>query len=386
MWVGGKEQAVTDATEPAVRSPEDKQLAEELVERAQRDGVELVGPGGLLTGLTKDVLEASLEAEMSEHLGYDRHDPAGREKGSNSRNGIRSKTVLTDVGPVDIDVPRDRDGSFEPQIVKKRQRRLSGVDEMVISLTAKGLTTGEVSAHMAEVYGAEVSKDTISRITDRVIAEMSEWQNRPLDRVYPVVFIDALVVKIRDGQVTNRPVYTAIGVTVDGERDILGLWVGNGGEGAKFWLQVLTEIKNRGTEDVCIVVCDGLKGLPEAISNTWPLAVVQTCVLHLIRNTFRFASKADWDPLARDLRPVYTAVSEHDAKERFVAFAEEWGDKYPAIVRLWENAWAEFVPFLDYSPEIRNGVAARSDATSHPGTGSLPHRAGGTEVPLPRSA
>lgn len=356
MWVGGKEQAVTDATEPAVRSPEDKQLAEELVERAQRDGVELVGPGGLLTGLTKDVLEASLEAEMSEHLGYDRHDPAGREKGSNSRNGIRSKTVLTDVGPVDIDVPRDRDGSFEPQIVKKRQRRLSGVDEMVISLTAKGLTTGEVSAHMAEVYGAEVSKDTISRITDRVIAEMSEWQNRPLDRVYPVVFIDALVVKIRDGQVTNRPVYTAIGVTVDGERDILGLWVGNGGEGAKFWLQVLTEIKNRGTEDVCIVVCDGLKGLPEAISNTWPLAVVQTCVLHLIRNTFRFASKADWDPLARDLRPVYTAVSEHDAKERFVAFAEEWGDKYPAIVRLWENAWAEFVPFLDYSPEIRKVI------------------------------
>lgn len=168
-----------------------------------------------------------------------------------------------------------------------------------------------------------------------------------------MVFIDAIVVKIRDGQVANRPVYTAIGVNVDGERDILGLWVGNGGEGAKFWLQVFTEMKNRGVEDVCIVVCDGLKGLPEAIGNTWPLAIVQTCVLHLIRNTFRFASKRDWDKMSRDLRPVYTAVSEHEAKERFVDFTDIWGDRYPAIIRLWENAWAEFVPFLDYSPEIR---------------------------------
>jgi transposase-like protein len=346
---------VTSISEPAARSSEDKQLAEELVERAKNEGVELVGPDGLLAGLTKNVLEAGLEAEMSEHLGYDKHHPAGRNK-ANSRNGTRAKKLLTDVGPVDIEVPRDRDGSFEPQLVKKRQRRLTGVDEMVISLTAKGLTTGEVAAHMAEVYGTEVSRDTISRITDRVLGEMSEWQNRPLDRVYPVVFIDAMVVKIRDGQVTNRPVYTAIGVTVDGERDILGLWVGNGGEGAKFWLQVLTEIKNRGTQDVCIVVCDGLKGLPEAIGNTWSLAIVQTCVLHLIRNTFRFASKADWDQIARELRPVYTAVSEHDAKERFVEFTEIWGDKYPAIVRLWENAWTEFAPFLDYSPEIRKVI------------------------------
>jgi len=345
---------VTEASKPE-NSSEDKQLAEELVERAHEDGVELVGPGGLLSGLTKNVLEAGLEAEMTEHLGYDKHEPAGRNK-ANSRNGTRAKKVLTDVGPVDLEVPRDRDGTFEPQLVKKRQRRLSGVDEMVISLTAKGLTTGEVSAHMAEVYGAEVSKDTISRITDRVLGEMADWQNRPLDRVYPVVFIDALVVKIRDGQVTNRPVYSAIGVTVDGERDILGLWVGNGGEGAKYWLQVLTEIKNRGVADVCIVVCDGLKGLPEAIETTWSLAIVQTCVLHLIRNTFRFASKADWDKMARDLRPVYTAVSEYDAKERFVEFGEIWGERYPAIIRVWENAWVEFVPFLDYAPEIRKVI------------------------------
>lgn len=344
---------MSDSSKPAAeRSSEDKQLAEELVERARSEGVDLVGPDGLLSGLTKNVLEAGLEAEMSEHLGYDRHDPAGKNTG-NSRNGTRSKKVLTDVGSVEIEVPRDRDGSFEPQLVKKHQRRLTGVDEMVISLVAKGLTTGEVQAHMAEVYGADVSRDTISRITDRILEELSDWANRPLDRVYPVVFIDAIVVKIRDGQVANRPVYTAIGVNVAGERDILGLWVGDGGEGAKFWFQVFTEMKNRGVEDVCIVVCDGLKGLPEAIGNTWPLAIVQTCVLHLIRNTFRFASKADWDKMARDLRPVYTAVSEHEAKERFVEFGDIWSEKYPAIIRLWENAWAEFVPFLDYSPEIR---------------------------------
>jgi transposase-like protein len=345
-----------DPSGSATRSVEDQQLAEELVERARTEGVELVGPGGLLAGLTKNVLEASLEAEMTEHLGYDKHDPAGREKGSNSRNGTRSKELLTEIGPVEIDVPRDRDGSFEPQIVRKHQRRLTGVDEMVISLTAKGLTTGEVSAHLAEVYGADVSKDTISRITERVVAEMAEWQNRPLDQVYPVVFIDAMVVKIRDGQVTNRPVYTAVGVTVDGERDILGLWVGSGGEGAKFWLQVLTEIKNRGTQDVCIVVCDGLKGLPEAIEATWPLAITQTCVLHLIRHTFRLASRADWDKLAKDLRPVYTAVSEADAKERLGDVAHKWGAKYPGIIRLWENSWPEFSPFLDYPAEIRKVI------------------------------
>jgi len=217
----------------SARTPEDKQFAEELVGRARDEGVDLVGSAGLLTGLTKNVLEAVLEAEMSEHLGYDKHESAGRERGSNFRSGTRSKTVLTDVGPVQIESPRDRNGTLVPQLVKKRQRRLSGVDEMVISLGAKGLTTGEVSAHMAEVYGADVSKDTISRVTDRILPEMCEWQNWPLDRVYPVVFIDAMVVKIRDGQVTNRPVYTAIGVTVNGERDILGSWVGNGGEGAK---------------------------------------------------------------------------------------------------------------------------------------------------------
>jgi transposase-like protein len=333
----------------------DQSIAEELVARARADGIDLVGPGGLLGDLTKQILETGLEVEMDEHLGYTKHDSAGR-NGENSRNGTRSKTVITEVGPVDIDVPRDRDSSFEPATVRKRQRRLNGVDSMVISLTAKGLTTGEVQAHLAETYGTDVSRETISKITDRVLDDLAEWQNRPLDRVYPVIFIDAVMVKIRDGQVANRPVYTAIGVTVDGQRDILGLWVGTGGEGAKYWLQVLTEIKNRGVDDACIVVCDGLKGLPESIEATWPLAVVQTCVLHLIRNTFRLASRRDWDKMAKDLRPVYTAVNEADAQVRLDEFHDKWGQQYPAIKTLWSNAWSEFVPFLDYSPEIRRVI------------------------------
>jgi transposase-like protein len=262
--------------------------------------------------------------------------------------------VLTEVGPVEIDVPRDRNGTFEPKLVGKRQRRMTGVDDLVISLVAKGLTTGEVCAHLAEIYGAEVSRDTVSRITDRVLDGMAEWQNRPLDRVYPVVFIDAISVKIRDGgAVGNRPIYTAVGVTVDGERDILGLWAGTGGEGAKFWLHVLTEIKNRGVADVCIVVCDGLSGLPEAIQATWPQALVQTCVIHLLRNSFRYASRRDWPAIAKDLKPIYTAPTEAAALERFGDFAAAWESRYPAIVKLWENAWEEFTPFLRFDQEIR---------------------------------
>ncbi len=206
------------------------------MEQAKEQNIELVGPGGLLGQLTKSVLETALDAEMSEHLGYEKHDPAGRNSG-NSRNGTRAKTVLTEIGPVEIEVPRDTESTFEPQIVRKRQRRLTGVDEIVLSLTARGLTTGEIAAHFQEVYGARVSKDTVSRITEKVTGEMTEWLNRPLEKVYPVIFIDAMVVKVRDGQVANKPVYVVIGVTVDGERDILGLWAGDGGEGAKFWLE-----------------------------------------------------------------------------------------------------------------------------------------------------
>ena len=344
---------MTETTTVAGLTAAEEDLARSLMERAKAEGVSLVGPGGLLSGLTKTVLETALEAELTEDLGYEPHEPAGRNSG-NSRNGTRSKTVLTEVGPVEIDVPRDRNGTFEPKLVGKRQRRMTGVDDLVISLVAKGLTTGEVCAHLAEIYGAEVSRDTVSRITDRVLDGMAEWQNRPLDRVYPVLFIDAISVKIRDGgAVGNRPIYTAVGVTVDGERDILGLWAGTGGEGAKFWLHVLTEIKNRGVADVCIVVCDGLSGLPEAIQATWPQALVQTCVIHLLRNSFRYASRRDWPAIAKDLKPIYTAATEAAALERFGDFAAAWESRYPAIVKLWENAWEEFTPFLRFDQEIR---------------------------------
>jgi transposase-like protein len=348
---------VTETIEPMAAQIDQQRLAEDLVAQAREEGVQLVGEGGLLTGLTKAVVETALEEEISGHLGYDKHDPAGR-NGGNSRNGVRSKTVLTEIGPVQIEVPRDRDGSFEPQIVRKRQRRLDGIDQIVLSLTARGLTTGEVAAHFAEVYGAGISKDTISRITDTVVEEMTEWRNRPLDRVYPVIFIDAIVVKVRDGQVVNRPVYVVIGVTVNGERDILGLWAGDGSEGAKFWLAVLTEIRNRGVEDVCIAVCDGLKGLPESITTTWQYAQVQACILHLIRNTFRYASRRDWDELARDLKPVYTAPNAEMAGVRFDEFADKWGPRYPAIINLWRQAWQEFIPFLDYDVEIRKIICS----------------------------
>ena len=333
------------------------ELARQLLAQAKEQGIELVGPGGLLNQLTGSVLETALEEEMAEHLGYDKHDPAGRGSG-NSRNGTRAKTVLTEIGPVQIEVPRDTNGSFDPQIVRKRQRRLGGIDQVILSLSARGLTTGEIAAHFAEVYGASVSKDTISRITDKVLTEMAEWCNRPLDRVYPVIFIDAIVVKVRDGQVTNRPVYVVIGVTTSGERDILGLWAGDGGEGAKFWLAVLTELKNRGVDDVCIAVCDGLKGLGDAITTVWELCTVQTCIIHLIRNTFRYASRKYWDAIAKDLRSVYTAPNEPAARDRFDEFAAKWGGQYPAITRLWENAWAEFVPFLDYDVEIRRVICS----------------------------
>jgi putative transposase len=328
---------VTDVTEDrdqdgAELSAADEQVLRELTERARAGGLKLSGPGGLLGKLTKMVIEGALEGELDDHLGYGKHEPEGRD-GGNSRNGRRAKTVLTDTGPVEISVPRDRDSSFEPRIVAKRQRRLTGVDEMVISLSAKGLTHG-------------------------VMEGMAEWQSRPLDPVYAVVFIDAINVKIREGQVANRPVYLALGVTVDGERDVLGLWAGEhgDGEGAKFWLRVLSEIKNRGTRDVLMVVCDGLKGLPDAVNAVWDKTIVQTCIVHLLRNSFKYASKRDWAQIARDLKPVYNAASESEALDRFAEFSGKWEKRYPAIMRLWENAWPEFVPFLQFDREIRTVI------------------------------
>jgi putative transposase len=345
---------VTNSQKPGKLSAADEQLVRELTERAQAEGVQLTGEGGLLGRLTKMVVEGALEGEMDDHLGYAKHDPTGRD-GGNSRNGHRSKTVLTEAGPVEIEVPRDRDASFSPKIVAKRQRRLTGIEDLVISLSAKGLTHGEICAHLAEVYGAEVSKQTITTITEKVMEGMAAWQGRPLDAVYPVIFVDAINVKIRDGNVANRPIYLALGVTVDGERDILGMWAGEhgDGEGAKFWLRVLTEIKNRGAGDVCMVVCDGLKGLPDAVNTVFPAAIVQACVIHLIRATLRYASRKYWDQLAKDLRAIYTAPSVEAAWAAFEELEEKWGKPYPAIPKLWRSAWEEFTPFLAYDVEIR---------------------------------
>src|SRR5690348_2792067 len=302
-----------DVTKKSKREPTaEERAAEEMVARAREQGLSLTGPDGLLRQLTKTVLETALNQEMTEHLGHEKH---GQPVAGNVRNGARPKTVLTEAsGQVPIEVPRDRAGTFEPQIVRKRQRRLTGVDQMVLSLYAKGLTTGEISAHFAEIYGASVSKETISRITDKVLEEMADWCNRPLDGVYAAIFIDAVMVKVRDGQVANRPIYAAIGVTLAGEKDILGLWAGTGGEGAKFWMAVLTDLRNRGIKDVFFVVCDGLRGLPEVVGNAWPQAIVQTCVIHLIRNTFRLASRRDWDALKRGIKPIYTAVRSEERR------------------------------------------------------------------------
>jgi len=328
-------------------------LAEELVASATDRGIALTGAGGLLTEFTRKVLQSALEAEMSHHLGYDRHDPAGRGSG-NSRNGSTPKTVTTEIGKVTLDVPRDRDGSFEPRIVAKHQRRLAGFDEAVISLYGKGMTTGDIAAHLSEVYDTEVSRDLVSTVTNKVVAEMKEWSTRPLDAIYPVIIIDAIVLKVREGAVANRPVYVAMGVNLEGIRDVLGMWVGpSGGEGAKQWINMLTDLKNRGILDACIVCCDGLKGLPEAINAVWPQAIVQTCVVHLVRNSLRYSSRQHWQKITTQLRRIYTAPTPQAATAEFEDFAETWGQKYPAMIKLWRNAWPEFVPFLDFPVEVR---------------------------------
>ena len=330
--------------------------AELLVARARTEGVELTGEGGLLTGLVRQVLQTGLEVEMADHLGYERHAVSGRGSG-NSRNGTSPKTVTTEIGRVDLAVPRDRAGTFAPVTVPKHRRRLEGLSANVISLYAKGLTTGEIQAHLEEIYDASVSRETISKITDEIVADMAVWQNRPLDAVYPVLLIDAIVVKVRDAQVANRPVYVAIGVDLAGDRDVLGLWLGpTGGEGAKAWATMLTELRNRGLADALIVCCDGLRGLPSSIRATWPDATVQTCVVHMVRNSLRYASHKHWGPITKAMRAIYTSPTVAAAEAQFEAFRDDWAATYPAMIRSWENSWDEFVPFLEFPAELRRVV------------------------------
>ena len=348
---------MTNDSQPVAGEPVvDDELADQLLAKAEAEGVELLGPDGLLSQVTKAVLERALDEELTEHLGYEKHHPAGRGSG-NSRNGTSSKTLLTEAGAVDLAVPRDRAGSFEPKIVRKGQSRLDGFNDRIIALYARGMTTRDIRAHLREIYGVEVSADLISRVTDGVLAELTAWQSRPLDSVFPVVFIDALMIKVRDGVVANRPVYLAIGIDCEGMKQVLGMWVGaSTGESAKFWMSVLSELRNRGVKDVCILCCDGLTGLPQAVTTVWPNTAVQLCVVHLIRSSLRYASRKYWPALAKDLKAIYTATDEAAAAAALEAFAEAWEQRYPAIVRLWRAHWSEFTPFLAFPPKVRRVV------------------------------
>ncbi len=319
-------------------------------------GLELLGPDGVLAELTKRLLERGLSEELSDHLGYEPGDATGRGSGNN-RNGTSAKTVLTDIGAVDLDVPRDRNGTFDPQLVPKHARRLEGFNANIVHLYARGLSTRDIRRELARMYGVEVSPALISKVTDGILDELNEWQHRPLDAVYPILYIDALVVKVRTGgTVVNRAAYLGVGVDVEGRKHVLGVWLGDGGEGAKFWLSVLTELRNRGLADVLIVCCDGLKGLPDAIEATWPKALVQTCVIHLIRASLRFASWKDRRGITAALRPIYTAATVEEAADAMDTFELEWGDRYPGIVKVWRGAWEQFTPFLRFPPEIRKVV------------------------------
>lgn len=316
---------------------------------------DLLGQDGIFQELKKALLERALGAELTHHLGYEKGDPAGRKTG-NSRNGHSKKKVKGEDGQIDIAVPRDRNASFEPQLIKKGQTRFDGFDERIISMYARGMTVREIQGHLKEMYGVEVSPDLISRVTDAVMAEVREWQNRPLDPVYPIIIFDALRVKIRDeGVVKNKAVYLALGITLEGHKDVLGLWIEQT-EGAKFWLRVMTELRNRGVNDVFIAVVDGLKGFPEAIVSVFPEAQVQTCIVHLVRHSLGFVPWKERKEVAADLKAIYRAETEAAAEARLADFESKWGERYPPIVQSWRRNWDHVIPFFAYPPDIRRVI------------------------------
>ena len=327
------------------------ELVEELL-KAVRSPQDLFGPEGLFHRLKAALMERMLEAELTEHLGFEKNAAEGRGSG-NARNGYTTKTVKTDTGPVEIRVPRDRLGTFEPKLVAKHQRRLPGFDEKVLALYARGMSVRDIQSHLQELYGTDVAPELISRVTDAVLDEMRAWQARPLESIYPIVYIDALFVSVRDGgAVTKKAIYVALGTTLEGERDVLGLWV-EGSEGARFWLNVLTELKNRGVQDVLFVCCDGLSGLGPAIEAAFPRAIVQTCIVHMIRASLRYVTYRDRKKVVAALRDIYAAQTEDAAAAALHAFDVAWGKRYPGVTKLWKKRWTEVVPFLDYPPEIR---------------------------------
>lgn len=331
-----------------------KEILDELL-KDYKSPEDLLGPEGLLKQLTGALVGRALDAEMDDHLGYEKHDPVGNGTG-NSRNGKSSKTLRTDKGDVPVNVPRDRNGSFEPKLVKKHQRHFDGFDDKIISMYARGMSVREIQGHLEELYGTEVSPDLISRVTDAVLDEVKQWQQRPLEAVYPIIYLDALVVKVRDqGVVQNKSAYIALGINMEGAKEVLGIWLETN-EGAKFWLKVITELKNRGIQDMLIVCCDGLKGFPDAIEAVFPHAVVQLCVVHMIRNSLRFVAWKDRKALAAELRTIYTADSVEAAEVALDGFEEKYGERYPMIVQSWRSNWERVTPFLAFPREIRKAI------------------------------
>ena len=362
---GGPAGPGQDPARVPLRELMDDRLLDALLERSrdQAGGLRLTGEGSMLGELVRAVLERALEAELTAHLGYERNDRAGRGGHGNYRNGTIAKTVQTGVGPVPLAVPRDRAGTFEPLLVPKRAGRVAGgLDDMVISLYAHGMSVRDILHHLEQVYGTQLSHETISRITDQVLEEVRAWQSRPLEQVYAVVFLDAIMVKVRDNQVVqNKPAYLAVGVDGDGEKHVLGIWLAKtapetatAGEGARFWNSVMTDLRNRGVRDILIACCDGLAGFEDAITSAFPHTVVQRCVVHLIRNALRPVARRDAGEVAKELRAIYTAPTAEAAFDALAAFAASpWGRKYPQAVRVWEDAWDAFTPFLAFSPAVR---------------------------------
>jgi putative transposase len=327
------------------------ELLDELL-KEYRNPEDLIGKDGILKQLTKRLVEKAMESELTHHLGYDKNSPAGKNTG-NSRNGKSSKTIKGDFGELPIAVPRDRNGEFNPQIIKKNQTRFDGFDDKIISMYARGMTTRDIQAHLQDIYGVEVSPDLISNVTDAVINEVKEWQNRPLADIYPILYLDATMVKVRsEGRVINKSAYLAVGITLEGTKDVLGIWLEQT-EGAKFWLKVMTELKNRGVQDIYIACVDGLKGFPDAIEAIFPKTEVQLCIVHMVRNSLRFVSWKDRKNTAADLKAVYQAATEEQARMRLSAFAQKWDTKYPTISKSGEANWQRLIPFFAYSEEIR---------------------------------
>jgi putative transposase len=326
---------------------------EELL--AGKSTEEIVGPGGVLKQLTKAVLERAMGAELTHHLGYEKHDSAGRGSGNN-RNGKSRKTVQGDFGAVEIEVPRDRNGSFEPKILPKHERRFQGFDAKIVSMYARGMSTRDIQAHLEEIYGVEVSPSLISEVTDAVMEEVRIWQHRPLDPIYMVVYLDALMVKMRhEGRVENRAVFVAIGVNQEGAKEVLGLWT-SATEGAKLWLQILTEIRNRGVQDILIACVDGLKGFPEAIAAVYPKTEVQLCIVHMVRNSLAYVNWKERKKVAHDLRQIYQAATVGDAEQRLAEFEQHWDEKYAVISKMWRRHWTGITPLFAYPAEIRRSI------------------------------